>query len=83
MNKTGSVFFVYFMLGIVFFLLGLALAPALTQTSGEVQEELDCTNESISNQNKAICYQTDSMPPLYIGVIFGFGGLILGRLLGL
>jgi hypothetical protein len=82
MNKRGSAFFVYFMLGIVFFLLGLALAPALTQTTGEAQTELDCSNESISNQNKAVCYQTDSMAPLFIGAIFGFAGIILGRLLG-
>ena len=81
-GKQGQVIFVYFMIGVVFFLLGLALAYPLTQTTGEAQEELDCSNESISNQNKSVCYQVDSMTPLYIGLIFGLAGILLTRLLG-
>lgn len=79
-DKRGLVAIYLFMIGIVFFFLGMALAPALTETSGEVQTDLDCTNSSISNQNKAICYQVDSMPPLFVGILFGFAGMILGRI---
>lgn len=81
MNKKGSPAFVYFMIGILLFLLGLALAPALTTTSSEAQTQLDCTNSSISNQDKAVCYQMDTFSPLWIGVLFGLGGIILTRLM--
>lgn len=81
MNNKGSVVFVYFMLGIVFFVIGMALAPALVDTSGEAQTELNCANSSISNQDKSVCYQVDSFPALWLGVMFGFGGILLGRLI--
>lgn len=80
-NKRGVVAFYLFMLGVVFFVLGMALAPVLTDSMGEVQDNLDCDNVSISNQNKILCYQVDSISPLFIGVIFGFAGIILGRIL--
>jgi len=81
MNKKAQIsIFVYFMIGVIFFVLGMALAPALTQTSNEAQTELDCTNSSISNENKAICYQVDVIPPFYIGILFGLSGIILSRM---
>lgn len=79
MDKKGTVALYLFMLGIVFFFLGMALAPSLTDTTNESRTELDCSNASIINQNKAVCYQMDSMPPLYVGFIFGIAGIILGR----
>jgi hypothetical protein len=86
MNKKGQVAFVYFMIGILFFLLGLVLAPALNEViqGDDVRNstELDCSNSSISNQNKAICYQVDTFTPLLIGLLFGFVGIIFGRLIG-
>jgi len=81
-NKYGMVAIVYFMIGVLFFLLGLALAPALVDTTGEVRTDLDCSNSSISNQDKAVCYQVDTFPPLFVGLLFGFGGIILTRLMG-
>lgn len=81
MNKKGSTSIVYFMIGVLFFLLGLALAPALSHTTSEAQTQLDCSNSSISNQDKAICYQVDTFNPLWIGVLFGLGGLILTRIM--
>lgn len=84
-DKRGVAVFVYFMLGVIFFLLGLALAPALSDTinSDTVRgsDGLNCSNSSISNQDKAICTQVDSIPPLWIGVMFGFAAIILGRIL--
>jgi len=80
MNKRGFGIFFLLMMGVVFFILGLALAPALKDT---VQEStnvsyLDCSNSSISDQNKAVCTSLEIMTPAYIGVIFGLAALILG-----
>lgn len=86
MNKKGMAAFYLFMVGVVFFLLGIALAPALNEViqGDDVMNstQLDCNNNSISNQNKAICYQVDAIPPLFIGIIFGFAGIIITRLIG-
>ncbi len=80
MNKKGLAMMVYFMIGVVCFLLGMALAPVLTQTSGEAQTELNCSSSSITNQDKAVCYQMDVIPPFYIGILFGISSIILTRL---
>lgn len=84
-DKRGVAAFVYFMLGVIFFVLGLALAPALNDTTSEVRSnetgQLDCDNISISNQDKSVCTQVDSFNPLWIGVMFGFGAILLGRVL--
>lgn len=86
MNKKGMAAFYLFMVGVVFFVLGLALAPALNDViQGEGvrgSNGLDCSNTSISNQNKAVCYQVDAIPPLFVALIFGFGGIIITRLIG-
>ncbi len=81
MNNKGVAAFYYFMMAILFFWLGLALAPALTDTTNEAQNELDCSNSSISNQDKSVCYQVDSISPIYIAVIFGLGGILFTRLI--
>ena len=80
-KKSQASFFVYFMIGILFFLLGLAFAPALIHTTGEVRTNLNCSNSSISNQDKAVCYQIDTFTPLFVAVMFGFGGIILTRIM--
>jgi len=86
MNRKGTLAFVYFMVGVLFFLLGLALTPVLNEVihGDNVMgvNGLDCSNESISNQNKAVCYMLDSFSPLVIGLLFGFGGIILARMVG-
>jgi len=80
MNKKAQVsIFVYFMIGILCFVLGMALAPSLTQVSHESYISMNCSNSTISNQDKANCYQIDTFPPFYIGIIFGLGGIILTR----
>lgn len=81
MNNKGAAVLVYFMLGVVFFILGMALAPALTQTTGEGRTQLDCSNSSISNQDKAVCTQLDSIPPFFVGLVFGLAGIIIGRII--
>lgn len=83
MNKIGGfTLFISLMLGILFFVIGLAIAPALNDTINQARLDpsINCTNSSISNQNKAICTQMDIMPPVFIGVIFGLAGMLIGRI---
>jgi len=82
-NNKGSAIFVYFMIGIVLFVLALALAPVLTDTTDEARSTslLNCSDSSISNQDKAVCYQLDSIPPFYLAILFGLGGLVLSRII--
>lgn len=84
-NKSGQTAIFAFMMGIVFFILGMALSPVLNDVvqGDEVNgvNGLNCSNPDISNQDKAYCTQTDLMPPVLLGIIFGMGGLLLGRLM--
>ncbi len=85
MNKRGVAIIFYFMLGITFFVMGLGLSSPLNEIVGgdDVMGSngLDCSNESISNQDKANCKSLEITYPVYIGVIFGLGGMLLGRIL--
>jgi len=84
-NKKGSAILVYFMIGIVFFFLALALSNPLKEivTSDNVMgaNGLDCSNASISNQNKAICTGIDIMPPIFMATVFGLAGILIARVL--
>lgn len=81
-NKKGSAAFVMLMLGIVFFVLGLALAPALKDvvTDSRSTAELNCTDPAVlaNQQSHAICTQIDIFQPLFIGLLFGLAGLLIG-----
>ena len=86
MNKKGQVGFYALMMGLVFFILGLALAPALSDlVQGDAirgADGYDCANASITDQYKALCTQTDLFPPVFVGIILGLGGLLIGRIVG-
>lgn len=71
-----------FMLGVIFFLLGMGLAKPLTDVTNEARnpDGLDCANVSLSNQDKANCTAVDTIPPVFIGIVFGLAGLILARM---
>ena len=79
-NKKGSTIFFIFMMGIIFFVLGMALANPLKETLDEARgvDGLDCNNASISNQYKAYCTSVDIFLPLFVGLIFGLGGMLIG-----
>ena len=85
MNKRGVAVLVYFMLGVVFFLVGLALSSPLNEIIGgdDVMGSngLDCANESISNQDKANCKGVEIIPPVYIAVILGLGSMLIARII--
>lgn len=83
LNKKGSNVFVYLMIGVVFFILGLALTPALTDITNEATSttQLNCSNTSISDQDKAICTSIDIQPFLFLGTVMGLAGLILAGII--
>ncbi len=67
------------MMGIVFILLALALTPGARQVTTDAMNssQIDCFNESISDQNKAVCDSIDIMPFLYGAAIVGLAGILL------
>ncbi len=99
-NKQGQSQIIYiFMLGIIFFFMGLALASPLNDvingarsqsfegyyyndTEGQwyIQEGVttDCSNESISNQGKAVCTSLDIIKPTFLGILLGLGAMVVG-----
>jgi hypothetical protein len=81
-NKKANTLFVMLMLGVLFFLLGLALSPALQDITDDARGTtgLNCSSPSITDQQKAICTSVDMQQALFIGVIFGLAGLLLGRM---
>jgi len=83
MNKKGLAVLVYFMIGVLFFIVGIALAPALNTTKVEAMNStlIDCSNSSITNQNKANCASMDLTDFIFTGTIFGLGGLLISRVI--
>ena len=83
MNKKGTTLFFTLMMGIVFFLLGLALTPVISEITAEATStsQLNCSNASISDQDQAVCTSLDIQQFLFIGTIFGLAGILLTRMI--
>lgn len=83
MNNKGMAAFVMLMLGVTFFILGLALANPLKLVIVEASTtaELNCTTPP-SYYEQTVCTAMDFIHPFYIGLIFGFAGIVIGRLMG-
>lgn len=79
-NKRGQTVFFLLSIGIIFFVLALALTPALTDAMKESTStaQLNCSNiSSLSDQDRANCTSWDIMPFLFISVALGLGGVLL------
>ena len=80
-NKRGATIFFILMMGVVFFLLGLALTPVLTEVTNEATNTgtINCTagNNTQTDQAKAVCTSIDIQQFLFIATIFGLGGMLL------
>jgi hypothetical protein len=82
MNKSASVLFYGFMLGICIFVLALALAPSIAEfTNGAMNETgefggLDCENTD-SNFIKATCLVTDLSLFYFVGSLIFIGGVVV------
>lgn len=83
MNKQGTAIFFILMMGVAFFILGLALANPLKEVMDEARtsDQLNCTNSTVTEQNKAICTSIDIQQFLFTGVIFGLAGILIGGIL--
>ncbi len=80
MNKKGSTIFVMLMLGFLFFILGMALAPALKDITSEARSDhlLNCSTTTDA-QTKAVCTSID-IQQFYVGIIFGLAGMVIGSI---
>ena len=82
-NKKGQVGFISLMLGVILFVLALALAPVLSNViNGDNvmgADGMDCDNENITNQMKAVCTSTDTIQPVWFFVVIGLAGILIGR----
>ena len=78
-----------FMIGLVVAILALALAPAVKQATDTARGNstnnslgLDCSNDSISNFNKAACVATDITLPYFIGFLLLLAGaIVIGKIM--
>lgn len=77
MNKKASILIYGMMLGLVVLILALALAPSTTLFASTSMTSLDCSNESISNFDRATCYVIDLSPFYFIGGLIFIGGAIV------
>lgn len=85
MNNKGQYAIYTLMIGIVVLILALAFAPALksfvdTARLPSTNESigLDCTNNSISDFDKATCVTTDLYLPYFILGLVGLALIIIG-----
>lgn len=77
-NKRGQVnIFISLMLGIVFFILGIALASPFAQVTSTASTQMNCSTAT-DYQTKANCTSTDMLLPLLVGTILGIGGFFIG-----
>jgi len=79
-NDTRGLSLIFgLMVGVVVFLLALALAPSLKSVTDEQRESplLNCSTTSDS-QIKAICTSID-LQNLFIAILVGIGGVIIVR----
>ena len=81
LNKKAQLTYLFiFMMAIVFFVFGMAIAPALTQVSSESKNNpsLNCTQTNLTEQDKTNCTTQDIMPPFFVGIVFALAVLIIG-----
>ena len=83
-NKKGQTVFYGIMLGLVIIITALALAPAVSEFTGNARNAtvgdtlgMDCSNASISNFQKAACYTTDLTLFYFIGSLILIGGAVI------
>jgi hypothetical protein len=75
-NKRGQVAVLGLMIGILVFFAAMAFLPALTSVISTARSpaQLDCSNASISDGQKATCLIVDISLPVFIGTVIGLAG---------
>ena len=76
MNKKGQAALVGLMVGVMIFMIGLALAHPLKVVLEDVMSssQMDCANSSISDGAKLTCLGVDLVLPYFIITIFAVAG---------
>ena len=76
MKKKGQVAVLGLMIGILVFFAAMAFLPAMTSVISTARgtSQLDCSNASISDGQKATCLIVDITLPVFIGTILGLAG---------
>lgn len=77
-NKKGQIIFLSLMLGLTFFLIGLMIAPAISNSIASGRSIMDCSNTSIDTSQKINCTVFDLVLPYVVAVIFGLAGGLIG-----
>ena len=85
MNSRGNITYFYgIMLGVTIIILALDLAPAVANSTNSARNAssgdtigLDCSNDSISNFDKATCIATDINLFYFIASLFFVGGAVI------
>lgn len=85
MNNKGQYAIYTLMIGIVMLILAMAFAPALKSFVDSARAPptnesvgLDCSNESISDFDKATCVTTDLFLPYFILGLIGLAFIVIG-----
>jgi hypothetical protein len=78
MNKSGQILFYTLMLCTAIIVLALAFAPIIKQFISQSEVDMDCTNSSISDFNKATCYSSDISLWFYVLLFIVIAFVILG-----
>jgi len=78
-NKKGFILIYGLMLGVIVFLLALALSPSLKQVTEEQMNSplLNCSTTT-NQQLKAVCTSID-LQNLFVALLIGVGGIIIIR----
>ena len=79
MNNKGQVAIVMIMFAIVIFILAMAIAPAIKQSTDTARNEanLNCSEEGISTFDKVTCIASDMTLFYFIGGMIAIAGIIV------
>lgn len=77
MNGRGQVIFLAFMLGVSFFAIGLAIAPAIVSSVVDARSVASCSSATDISV-KIFCSLVDIIAPYVIATIMGLAGMIVG-----
>jgi len=75
-NKKGQFALVGLMVGIMIFMLAMVFIDPIGDVIDEARgtDQLDCSNSSISDGNKATCLIVDLILPYFIAIVLAVGG---------
>lgn len=77
MDSRGQVIIYTMMVGLLIILLGLYLAPSVTEFTNSTMVSMQCNNSSISNFVSAACIAVDVGGFYFIGALILIGGAFI------